>query len=410
MSKNQVSDRLKKVSRKTWTIAGIIVLIAGVLAIYLTTRKVNVLTSSNANVTFNGYNKSGVANYNDQSIEEAIIKADAKKVNLGDYWTNRIVCGQITWNDILNSRENVDNIDSDDLDKLSKIGTWLRETNVSVTPSEGLSNGDQVKLSVSTGHDNSNPVKSASKKYRVHGLKSIKNESTESILQSFKISFVGFNSKGQTIISSNGKYGDISNLHDAKNGSLSNGDKIKVKLPNAVFTKAGVAYHGSHTLTATVSGLKDLTKIDNVDAVKSVTDSIESDRYKSDDSIQYTSTFINMYATPQDSSDDSFGSLYSSNSNQSTSSYVSVNDDSASKTEGNKVTITALYKVEDTLSGTSDSDDSKYVEATISGLKLSNNHLNIEKVSTKDNSSVSEISNSLTTEQHNLSATGVKIK
>ena len=84
MSKNQVSDRLKKVSRKTWTIAGIIVLIAGVLSIYLTTRKVNVLTSSNANVTFNGYNKSGVANYNDQSIEEAIIKADAKKVNLGD--------------------------------------------------------------------------------------------------------------------------------------------------------------------------------------------------------------------------------------------------------------------------------------------------------------------------------------
>ncbi|MCP0887135.1 hypothetical protein LB941_07275 [Ligilactobacillus sp. WILCCON 0076] len=393
-------EKIKNISKTIYiSIAIAIILIIG-LIYYVNNKKTNVLTNDNINMQFNGWNGEGTATYDSATVSRQMIKIMAQKAKLGEYLTSELTSGYIS-----TDSEQFAALSDEDKDKITKVNRWISETNIRVNKESNLKNGDTVTVTLTTNDDKTNPIKADSKSYTVKGLKKVKSVSTKSILSKLKASFVGFNGTGQIILSSKSKQLNNESFTVKKNGSLSNGDTVKVVASSSLFQKNGTTYTGSRTVTFKVAGLTDITKITNIDAVQKLTDSLVNDQYTSNDYETYTNTFVNLYAIPSLSSDDTDADNSSYNGTSSTSKSVEVNDKTAKRIFNQKLSIVALYKIQ-----SSYDDDPQYVTVTINNLKYKDTTIDVDNINTDDNSSVSTISNSLYTEQHNLKADGVLLK
>lgn len=347
-------------------------------------------------VKYEGYSGHGIADLDNEKINSNMVDVFAKKLKLDDYLTEKLKSSE------LNAEALESEATSDERDKLVKVERWVKDTRVRVNKEQNLKNGDKYVVTIKTG-DKENPIKNESKTYTVKGLKKTKKVTAKDIAKDLNVQAYGYNGKGLIAITSKKYKGEVM-FHIKKNGSLSNGDKVTIKLPSEFTDYEKFDFRGKKEFTYTVQGLKELAATKDLDEIKKVTDSMVNDEYPYGEFEKYVNTFINMYFVPT--------SAYSDYSDEKDTS-VELNDKSGLEaSRKDKITIAVLYTVKDDYDEDDEADDSntKVVEVTVGNVSIEGDHTNIGSIDTEDDGTVSTQDSSLEVLQHNLAANGIKVK
>lgn len=347
-------------------------------------------------VKYEGYSGHGIADLDSKKLNSNMVDVFAKKLKLDDYLTEKLKSNE------LNAEALESEATSDERDKLVKVERWVKDTRVRVNKAQNLKNGDKYVVTIKTG-DKENPIKSESKTYTVKGLKKTKKVTAKDIAKDLNVQAYGYNGKGLIDITSKKYKGEVM-FHIKKNGSLSNGDKVTIKLPSEFTDYEKFDFRGKKEFTYTVQGLKELAATKDLDEIKKVTDSMVNDEYPYGEIEKYVNTFINMYFVPT--------SAYSDYSDEKDTS-VELNDKSGLEaSRKDKITIAVLYTVKDDYDEDDEADDSntRVVEVTVGNVSIEGDHTNIDSIDTEDDGKVSMQDSSLEVLQHNLAANGIKVK
>jgi len=347
-------------------------------------------------VKYEGYSGHGIADLDSKKLNSNMVDVFAKKLKLDDYLTEKLKSNE------LNAEALESEATSDERDKLVKVERWVKDTRVRVNKAQNLKNGDKYVVTIKTG-DKENPIKSESKTYTVKGLKKTKKVTAKDIAKDLNVQAYGYNGKGLIAITSKKYKGEVM-FHIKKNGSLSNGDKVTIKLPSEFTDYEKFDFRGKKEFTYTVQGLKELAATKDLDEIKKVTDSMVNDEYPYGEIEKYVNTFINMYFVPT--------SAYSDYSDEKDTS-VELNDKSGLEaSRKDKITIAVLYTVKDDYDEDDEADDSntRVVEVTVGNVSIEGDHTNIDSIDTEDDGKVSMQDSSLEVLQHNLAANGIKVK
>lgn len=347
-------------------------------------------------VKYEGYSGHGIADLDSKKLNSNMVDVFAKKLKLDDYMTEKLKSNE------LNAEALESEATSDERDKLVKVERWVKDTRVRVNKAQNLKNGDKYVVTIKTG-DKENPIKSESKTYTVKGLKKTKKVTAKDIAKDLNVQAYGYNGKGMIAITSKKYKGEVM-FHIKKNGSLSNGDKVTIKLPSEFTDYEKFDFRGKKEFTYTVQGLKELAATKDLDEIKKVTDSMVNDEYPYGEIEKYVNTFINMYFVPT--------SAYSDYSDEKDTS-VELNDKSGLEaSRKDKITIAVLYTVKDDYDEDDEADDSntRVVEVTVGNVSIEGDHTNIDSIDTEDDGKVSMQDSSLEVLQHNLAANGIKVK
>lgn len=347
-------------------------------------------------VKYEGYSGHGIADLDNKKLNSNMVDVFAKKLKLDDYLTEKLKSNE------LNAEALESEATSDERDKLVKVERWVKDTRVRVNKAQNLKNGDKYVVTIKTG-DKENPIKSESKTYTVKGLKKTKKVTAKDIAKDLNVQAYGYNGKGLIAITSK-KYKSEVMFHIKNNGSLSNGDKVTIKLPSEFTDYEKFDFRGKKEFTYTVQGLKELSATKDLDEIKKVTDSMVNDEYPYGEYEKYVNTFINMYFVPT--------SAYSDYSDEKDTS-VELNDKSGLEaSRKDKITIAVLYTVKDDYDEDDEADDSntRVVEVTVGNVSIEGDHTNIDSIDTEDDGKVSTQDSSLEVLQHNLAANGIKVK
>lgn len=347
-------------------------------------------------VKYEGYSGHGIADLDNEKINSNMVDVFAKKLKLDDYLTEKLKSNE------LNAEALESEATSDERDKLVKVERWVKDTRVRVNKAQNLKNGDKYVVTIKTG-DKENPIKNESKTYTVKGLKKTKKVTAKDIAKDLNVQAYGYNGKGLIAITSKKYKGEVM-FHIKKNGSLSNGDKVTIKLPSEFTDYEKFDFRGKKEFTYTVQGLKELAATKDLDEIKKVTDSMVNDEYPYGEFEKYVNTFINMYFVPT--------SAYSDYSDEKDTS-VELNDKSGLEaSRKDKITIAVLYTVKDDYDEDDEADDSntRVVEVTVGNVSIEGDHTNIDSIDTEDDGTVSTQDSSLEVLQHNLAANGIKVK
>lgn len=347
-------------------------------------------------VKYEGYSGHGIAYLDNKKLNSNMVDVFAKKLKLDDYLTEKLKSNE------LNAEALESEATSDERDKLVKVERWVKDTRVRVSKAQNLKNGDKYVVTIKTG-DKENPIKSESKTYTVKGLKKTKKVTAKDIAKDLNVQAYGYNGKGLIAITSK-KYKSEVMFHIKNNGSLSNGDKVTIKLPSEFTDYEKFDFRGKKEFTYTVQGLKELSATKDLDEIKKVTDSMVNDEYPYGEYEKYVNTFINMYFVPT--------SAYSDYSDEKDTS-VELNDKSGLEaSRKDKITIAVLYTVKDDYDEDDEADDSntRVVEVTVGNVSIEGDHTNIDSIDTEDDGKVSTQDSSLEVLQHNLAANGIKVK
>lgn len=331
-----------------------------------------------------------------KKLNSNMVDVFAKKLKLDDYLTEKLKSNE------LNAEALESEATSDERDKLVKVERWVKDTRVRVSKAQNLKNGDKYVVTIKTG-DKENPIKSESKTYTVKGLKKTKKVTAKDIAKDLNVQAYGYNGKGLIAITSK-KYKSEVMFHIKNNGSLSNGDKVTIKLPSEFTDYEKFDFRGKKEFTYTVQGLKELAATKDLDEIKKVTDSMVNDEYPYGEYEKYVNTFINMYFVPT--------SAYSDYSDEKDTS-VELNDKSGLEaSRKDKITIAVLYTVKDDYDEDDEADDSntRVVEVTVGNVSIEGDHTNIDSIDTEDDGKVSTQDSLLEVLQHNLAANGIKVK
>ena len=340
-------------------------------------------------VTFKGYDGHGYMEGDSKKITSNMIDIMAKKAKLDDYLTEKLK--DVVETDAADYDLEKD-ATSDERDSLVKVERWMKEIKIRSSKKENLKNGDK-----------DNPVKEETKTYTVKGLKKTKKVTAKDIAKDLNVQAYGYNGKGLIAITSKKYKGEVM-FHIKKNGSLSNGDKVTIKLPSEFTDYEKFDFRGKKEFTYTVQGLKELAATKDLDEIKKVTDSMVNDEYPYGEFEKYVNTFINMYFVPT--------SAYSDYSDEKDTS-VELNDKSGLEaSRKDKITIAVLYTVKDDYDEDDEADDSntRVVEVTVGNVSIEGDHTNIDSIDTEDDGTVSTKDSSLEVLQHNLAANGIKVK
>ncbi|EME7220625.1 zinc ribbon domain-containing protein, partial [Enterococcus faecium] len=219
-----------------------------------------------------------------------------------------------------------------------------------------LSNGDKVKVSISSDKKNS-PVKSQTKTVTVSGLKKSTSYTIDNVLKDNPIHWNGYDHYGSAEIDS-----DIFDTED-ETTELSNGDSITITLNSDYVeqeTTKGKILDGSNTKKVEVSGLKGTPQISNLDALLSQIDTVARDDNHSNSFAKYTVTRQENY-------------FIGTNINSSWSSYTNDNSDEFS--------IVSIYKID---SKTDYTTSTSYKIYGYSNLSLNNNQVNVSSLKSED--------------------------
>lgn len=347
-------------------------------------------------VKYEGYSGHGIADLDNEKLNSNMVDVFAKKLKLDDYLTEKLKSNE------LNAEALESEATSDERDKLVKVERWVKDTRVRVNKAKNLKNGDKYVVTIKTG-DKENPIKNESKTYTVKGLKKTKKVTAKDIAKDLNVQAYGYNGKGLIAITSKKYKGEVM-FHIKKNGSLSNGDKVTIKLPSEFTDYEKFDFRGKKEFTYTVQGLKELAATKDLDEIKKVTDSMVNDEYPYGEFERYVNTFINMYFVPT--------SAYSDYSDEKDTS-VELNDKSGLEaSRKDKITIAVLYTVKDDYDEDDEADDSntRVVEVTVGNVSIEGDHTNIDSIDTEDDGTVSTKDSSLEVLQHNLAANGIKVK
>ena len=347
-------------------------------------------------VKYEGYSGHGIAYLDNKKLNSNMVDVFAKKLKLDDYLTEKLKSNE------LNAEALESEATSDERDKLVKVERWVKDTRVRVNKAQNLKNGDKYVVTIKTG-DKETPIKSESKTYTVKGLKKTKKVTAKDIAKDLNVQAYGYNGKGLIAITSK-KYKSEVMFHIKNNGSLSNGDKVTIKLPSEFTDYEKFDFRGKKEFTYTVQGLKELSATKDLDEIKKVTDSMVNDEYPYGEYEKYVNTFINMYFVPT--------SAYSDYSDEKDTS-VELNDKSGLEaSRKDKITIAVLYTVKDDYDEDDEADDSntRVVEVTVGNVSIEGDHTNIDSIDTEDDGKVSTQDSSLEVLQHNLAANGIKVK
>lgn len=347
-------------------------------------------------VKYEGYSGHGIAYLDNKKLNSNMVDVFAKKLKLDDYLTEKLKSNE------LNAEALESEATSDERDKLVKVERWVKDTRVRVNKAQNLKNGDKYVVTIKTG-DKENPIKSESKTYTVKGLKKTKKVTAKDIAKDLNVQAYGYNGKGLIAITSK-KYKSEVMFHIKNNGSLSNGNKVTIKLPSEFTDYEKFDFRGKKEFTYTVQGLKELSATKDLDEIKKVTDSMVNDEYPYGEIEKYVNTFINMYFVPT--------SAYSDYSDEKDTS-VELNDKSGLEaSRKDKITIAVLYTVKDDYDEDDEADDSntRVVEVTVGNVSIEGDHTNIDSIDTEDDGKVSTQDSSLEVLQHNLAANGIKVK
>ena len=347
-------------------------------------------------VKYEGYSGHGIADLDNEKLNSNMVDVFAKQLKLDDYLTEKLKSNE------LNAEALESEATSDERDKLVKVERWVKDTRVRVNKAQNLKNGDKYVVTIKTG-DKENPIKNESKTYTVKGLKKTKKVTAKDIAKDLNVQAYGYNGKGLIAITSKKYKGEVM-FHIKKNGSLSNGDKVTIKLPSEFTDYEKFDFRGKKEFTYTVQGLKELAATKDLDEIKKVTDSMVNDEYPYGEFEKYVNTFINMYFVPT--------SAYSDYSDEKDTS-VELNDKSGLEaSRKDKITIAVLYTVKDDYDEDDEADDSntRVVEVTVGNVSIEGDHTNIDSIDTEDDGTVSTKDSSLEVLQHNLAANGIKVK
>ncbi|BDR58702.1 hypothetical protein [Xylocopilactobacillus apicola] len=396
MEENDYQTKLKSIPKKTYLLilAAVIVVIGGM--IYFKNRKIDLLSEQNVTIKFNGYEGKGTGSVDDSNFRTKAVQTLSNKAGLSIDSKDKLV--KALTND--SSLEKSD-FSASEIQKIEQVEKWYKNLSLEITPSSNLKNGQKVKLVLSVIDQKNTPIKPASKTYTVKGLKEFKKESTKPILNSIKVKFAGFQGHGVVILTSKKFNNEIFEIK--KNGKLINGDLIQINLPDSAFSKEGVVYEGKKYLTAKVSGLKDLSKISNVDELKKFSDDLNENDHP--DSIYINKKFIGMYAVPDSIHRQS--TAYSDFDTPLVSSRVKINDPTMKTDSLNKVRIVSIYQREYKEIKTPEPMNSEII---IKGLEDNDNNLDLSQINSKEDTQSADFSNTLTIEQHNLEVDGIKLR
>lgn len=289
-------------------------------------------------------------------------------------------------------------------DKINNWREWSKDTQYTLSNTSGLKNGDKVTLKVKTNIKD-NPVKSEEKTFAVTGLKKPENKKTSQIFDDLKVSFSGVSGNGNLVITSK-KEKYQTTVKVSKSSKLSNGDKIKVTLPNDLLnTDESTVYVGNKTKEYEVSGLSDLSNIANVNEVTDFANaSINS--HKSD-SENYT--FEGVYVNELDS-DSSSNSTYSGRSTSDEGEItVGSPDSNASSSLENSFTLSVLYEKKSTYSFM-DKTETSYVYLNLNSVPLVDNKFDLSKVSSSSVFPSTLSADTLDLAKHDMATKGVLLK
>lgn len=245
----------------------------------------------------------------------------------------------------------------DRIDSILKKNKDIDRSDISIEldKDSDLSNGDKVKVSISSDKKNS-PVKSQTKTVTVSGLKKSTTYTIDNVLKDNPIHWNGYNNYGSAEIDS-----DIFDTEDEIT-DLSNGDSITVTLNSDYVeqeSNKGKILDGSDTKKVEVSGLKGTPQISNLDVLLSQIDTIARDD-------NHSTSFAKYAVTRQDNY------FIGTNIN---SSWSSSNDNS------DEFSVVSIYKIDSQMS---DSTSTSYKIYGYSNLVLNNNQVNVSSLKSED--------------------------
>ncbi|MEW8964641.1 hypothetical protein ABGA96_05560 [Staphylococcus arlettae] len=306
---------------KWFVIGGVVALIIIIVVATLLVKNHKIDVEDDVKVSFNGYNKTGTAEITDDSYEKIMNKLQVKALKQAGF-KNKEVLNMIENNE-------TDDLDEDDFNyeeqqQARTAGKILEHVNLDIHNGEKLKNGDKVtvKLAIDKGisKDYKLKVKEFTKSFKAHGLKEPKNIEAKDLFTALKPKFTGVSGAGSLNLISKDLPKSLQELsisnYDftvANNGNLSNGDEVKLKIPQSLIDdineSGSSTFSGKSTQNIKVKGLKNISNLDNINELIDKNNTLIDKEYESDEYTKYnTENLGNYYKIQADTADEySFG-------------------------------------------------------------------------------------------------------
>ncbi|MGD6769959.1 hypothetical protein VQ049_06265 [Staphylococcus arlettae] len=306
---------------KWFVIGGVVALIIIIVVATLLVKNHKIDVEDDVKVSFNGYNKTGTAEITDDSYEKIMNKLQVKALKQAGF-KNKEVLNMIENNE-------TDDLDEDDFNyeeqqQARTAGKILEHVNLDIHNGEELKNKDKVtvKLTIDKGisKDYKLKVKEFTKSFKAHGLKEPENIEAKDLFTALKPKFTGVNGAGSLNLISKDLPKSLQELsisnYDftvANNGNLSNGDEVKLKIPQSLIDdineSGSSTFSGKSTQNIKVKGLKNISNLDNINELIDKNNTLIDKEYESDEYTKYnTENLGNYYKIQADTADEySFG-------------------------------------------------------------------------------------------------------
>lgn len=341
----------KPTNKKLWiTIASVLAVlaIAGGVFAYINSLPKSII--KDVKVSFSGYNTMGTANISG-NYENKEMEIIGKKVGFSSSDIQALEKGNLS--SISTAIGNAQ--------KLTQFEKYSQDVKVYLSKSDNLSNDNKVTLYVKTTLKD-NPIKSESKEYTVKGLDKSSTYTLDDVLKSDPVKFTGWNHFGS--IKSDSTYDINNDSSDSSSSSLTNGDKVYVKLNQSYVyqqQQKGRIFKGENGESISVTGLQDTPKISNLAELQTQEDTVARANNKTDTGdfgTTYTITRLDSYFVGTDISN--WGS-YDDNSSDGSFSVVT------------------LYKIVSHYNSDTDNknDQTNYEFYGYSGLQLTGDKVNV---------------------------------
>lgn len=361
-------------SKSFWIIIALVLIVAVFTGKKIAdNRQVDVLQT--AKVSFSGYNGKGDAGQYIVNVQIAVENALGKK-----YGLTKSQVSDIEWDDVSELPDNLQEkakTFNDQKDQVIIAFSRNPSLDDMHTSDLNMKNGETFYMKVKA--PKSSPIKTASKKVVISGLKKKQSITESDIKKHLKAKFFGYNGIGYVTFKSHNWFNSTGNFYTVKNNYLlKNGDKIifsAKKLLSEIDTRTK-NYNGPSKITYTVSGLKNPNEIPNLDSIISSMTSYENERAGSSWTVAYKHTYINY--------DDSSTTVYVNRNYKPAKMRIINTYENTMEDLKSKVAIGVEYQVKDGLISSKDMT----LKNTPSNVGSFNEDINSTIITPNDNKSI----------------------
>lgn len=272
-------------------------------------------------VSFHGYEKSGTAEITDESYDKVTNKLYIRALKQSNFKNKKII-RMIKNNDGEDIEES--DLNYDELQQMRHASRIMDNVDFNIHDSENLSNGDkvkvQLKLEKGTSKEFRLKAKEFTKEFKVHGLKKPKELTAKELIESFNPKFTGVNGSGSLNLITKDTPKNLSSLSLSSyeftvpnNGSLKNGDNIKLTIPQDLIddinSNGSSSFKGKKTYSIKANELPELNKLENISETLDRNNKLIKEEYNSSKYTKYkTENIDNYYKVDYGvSNDDYFG-------------------------------------------------------------------------------------------------------